>query len=95
MDILGQSSLIVALVAFALAVTALTRNLRNKVVMAYALSCALASLWALSFFLEKIFGTDFCLQRLDKKMIEPIPDIFIKHIAHNMALKLVKSNAAL
>ncbi|MBI3542715.1 MAG: hypothetical protein HY075_05505, partial [Deltaproteobacteria bacterium] len=33
MDILGQSALIVAVTAFALAVTALSRNLRNKLVM--------------------------------------------------------------
>lgn len=57
MDILGQSALIVSLVAFTLAATALSRNFMNKVVMAYALVCTVISAWAFSFFMEKIFAT--------------------------------------
>lgn len=57
MDILGQSALIVAVTAFSLAVTALSRNLRNKLVLAYAFLCGVISLWAFTFFLEKVFGT--------------------------------------
>jgi len=57
MDILGQSALIVALTAFTLAITALSRNLRNKLVMSFSLLCAVISVWAFCFFLEKIFGT--------------------------------------
>lgn len=57
MDILGQSALIVAFTAFSLAVTALSRNLRNKLVIAYALLCGVVSAWAFFFFLEKVFGT--------------------------------------
>lgn len=57
MNILGQSALIVAFTAFSLAVTALSRNLRNKLVLAYAVLCSVVSAWAFSYFLETIFDT--------------------------------------
>ena len=56
MDILAQSALIAAFAAFSLAVTSLSRNMRNKLVLAYALLCAVISAWAFSFFLEKRFN---------------------------------------
>lgn len=57
MDILGQTALIVSVASFALAVTALSRNLRNKLVMTYAMLCSVIAAWGLCFFLEKVFGT--------------------------------------
>lgn len=56
MDILGQSALIVSVTSIALGVTALSRNLRNKLVQAYSLLCGVIGAWALCFFLEKNKG---------------------------------------
>lgn len=56
MDTLVQSSLFVAVVSFALGVSTLTRNTRNKLFLAFAALCTVISLWALAFALEKIWG---------------------------------------
>lgn len=58
MDILGQSSLLVAVASFSLAVTVLARDIRNKLFLAYSVLCILISVWAFAFFLEKVFGPD-------------------------------------
>ncbi|MBI3556132.1 MAG: hypothetical protein HY074_07700, partial [Deltaproteobacteria bacterium] len=80
MDILGQSALIVAVTAFSLAVTALARNLRNKLVMTYAMLCAVVSAWALCFFLEKIFGTGTCykIHLVFNLLIAPVGLFFMR-----------------
>src|SRR4051812_6135114 len=55
MDILGQSSLLVSGTSFALGVSVLARNVRNKLFIAFAVLTTLISAWALAFFLEKIW----------------------------------------
>jgi len=55
MDILGQSSLLVAVVSFALGFSVLARNVKNKLFIAFAVTCTLISFWALMFFLEIIW----------------------------------------
>ena len=56
MDILGQSSLLVAVTSFALGFSVLARNVRNILFLSFAMLSTLVSAWALSFFLEKIWG---------------------------------------
>ncbi len=55
MDTLGQSSLLVAVVSFALGFSVLARNVRNILFLSFALLTTLVSAWSLSFFLEKIW----------------------------------------
>ncbi|HRK03109.1 MAG TPA: hypothetical protein PLH57_10640, partial [Oligoflexia bacterium] len=62
MDILGQSALLVAVAACSLAFKALSKKLRNSLVVQYAVLCFVISAWALTFFLEKIFLSGFCYQ---------------------------------
>ena len=56
MDILGQSSLWVALVSFSLGFSVLARNVRNTLFLSFAIMATLVSAWALSFFLAKAWG---------------------------------------
>lgn len=56
MDILGQTSLLVAVTSFALGLSVLARNVRNKLFLAFAVLTSLVAGWALFFFLEKIWG---------------------------------------
>ncbi|MGZ3689471.1 MAG: histidine kinase dimerization/phospho-acceptor domain-containing protein, partial [Bdellovibrionota bacterium] len=55
MDILGQSSLLVGVTSFALGFSLLSRNARNKLYLAFAVLSSLISLWALAFFLERVW----------------------------------------
>ncbi|MBC7692741.1 MAG: hypothetical protein H7222_13350 [Methylotenera sp.] len=55
MDILGHSSLLVAVTSFTLGFSVLARNVRNKLFIAFAVVCTLISIWATSFFLDKIW----------------------------------------
>jgi two-component system sensor histidine kinase HydH len=59
MDLLGQSALLVGVVSLGLGSSVLTRNIRNKLFLAYAFVCFGVSLWALSFFLERLVGYGF------------------------------------
>lgn len=54
-DILGQSALLVGVTSFTLGTSVLSRNVRNKLYIAFALICAIVSLWATAFYLEKIW----------------------------------------
>ena len=56
MDLLGQSALLVGVVSLGLGSSVLARNIRNKLFLAYAFVCFGVSLWALSFFLERLIG---------------------------------------
>lgn len=56
LEILSQSSLLVAVTSFALGISVLARNVRNKLFMAFAVLTSLLSVWALAFFLERIWG---------------------------------------
>ncbi len=55
MDILGQSSLWVCLSSLALGLSALARNVRNTLYVAFAVMCGVITFWALFFSLEKIW----------------------------------------
>ena len=55
MDILNQSALLVGVTSFALGFSVLARNVRNKLFLAFAVLTTLVSLWALAFFLHKIW----------------------------------------
>ncbi len=55
MDILGQSALLVAITAFALAFSILARGVRNKLYLSFAGVGAFISAWALFFFLDRIY----------------------------------------
>ena len=59
MDLLGQSALILAVTAFTLTVNVLSKNLRNKLSLAFAALCSVIWGWSFFFFLEKVFGNDF------------------------------------
>lgn len=56
MDLLSQSSLLVAVTSFGFGTSVLTRNIKNKLYLAFFGLTAIISMWALSFFLEKIWG---------------------------------------
>ncbi len=56
MDILGQSSLLVALTSFALGFSVLARNVKNKLFLTFAVVCTFVSGWAMSFFLDLIWN---------------------------------------
>ncbi len=79
-DILGQSALLVAVTAFALALTALSRNLRNKLVLNYAVLCCVISGWAFCFFLEKVFeiGTFYQLHLGFNLLLAPVSLYFLR-----------------
>jgi signal transduction histidine kinase len=55
MDILGQSSLLVGVTSFALGLSILARNVKNKLFIAYSVLTLLISLWGLSFFLSRMW----------------------------------------
>ena len=55
MDILGQSAFIVAVLSFALGFSTLSRNVRNKLFLGFAVVCTLLSAWAIFFFIDKIW----------------------------------------
>lgn len=55
MDLLGQSALVLSVTAFSLAVTSLSRNLKNSLVLMYAFFCGIVSGWSFFFFLEKLY----------------------------------------
>jgi len=55
MDILGQTSLLVAVTSFALGFANLSRNVRNKLFIAFAVLTALISAWSLAYFLQKMW----------------------------------------
>ncbi|HLD98707.1 MAG TPA: ATP-binding protein [Bdellovibrionota bacterium] len=57
MDILGQSSLILGVTSFALGFSILSRNVKNKLFLAFAVLTTLVSCWALAFFFEKVSGS--------------------------------------
>ena len=54
MDILGQSSLIVGVMSFALGFSVLSRNVRNKLYLAFSVLTLLISLWALALPLDRL-----------------------------------------
>ncbi len=80
MDILGQSSLLVAVTSFALGMSVLTRNVRNKLFLAFAGLTTLLSFWAFSFFLEKIWtgGTFYWWHLFFHVWIAPTALVFIR-----------------
>ncbi len=55
MDVLAQSSLLVALASFSLGFSTLARNVRNKLFIMFALVCTIVSAWAIFFFVAKVF----------------------------------------
>ncbi|MGE4233411.1 MAG: ATP-binding protein [Bacteriovoracia bacterium] len=80
MDLLGESALIVAVAALALAITALSRNLKNKLVRYYALLCVVVSSWGFCFFLEKIFenGTFYKAHIIFNLLLAPTGLLFVR-----------------
>jgi signal transduction histidine kinase len=56
MDLLSQSSLLVGVTSFGLGSSVLARNVKNKLFLAFGSLMAVISAWALTFFLEKIWG---------------------------------------
>lgn len=62
MDVLTQSAFILAITSFALGATVLTKNVRNKLYLAFAGLSALITGWALSFFADQLWGPGFSYQ---------------------------------
>ena len=54
MDLLSQSTLLVAVSSFCFGVVALSRNSRNKLLISFFVLCCVISVWALSFFLNSV-----------------------------------------
>ncbi len=59
MDVLGQSSLLVAITSFAIGSAVLARNVRNKLFLMFAILTTVISGWALFFFLAKLYDSEF------------------------------------
>lgn len=59
MDILGQSSLLVGVISFALGFSVLARNVKNKLFLSFAILTTVVSAWALMFFINKISGAPY------------------------------------
>lgn len=57
MDILGQSALLVGVTSFAMGLSTLARNAKNKLFIAFAVLSTMISGWGLAFFLEKIWSS--------------------------------------
>jgi two-component system sensor histidine kinase HydH len=55
MDTLGQSSLVVGLISFALGASVLSRNVRNILFLSFAAVTTLISFWSLAFFFDKMW----------------------------------------
>src|SRR4051812_4686889 len=55
MDILGQSALLVGMTSFALGMSVIARNVRNKLYLSFAVLTTVVSAWALAFFFSKIW----------------------------------------
>jgi two-component system, NtrC family, sensor histidine kinase HydH len=79
MDILGQSSLLLAVISFALGFSILARNPKNKLFIVFAGLCTLISGWALFFFLEKIWagGLFYSLHLLFNIWVGPVSFAFV------------------
>ncbi len=80
-DILGQSSVLVAVTSFALAFSVLARNVRNKLFISFAILCALICLWEVFFFLDKIWpesGVYYWLHLLINIWLAPTGLLFIR-----------------
>ena len=56
MDVLAQSSLFVAILSFAVGSAVVSRNVKNKLFLSFALLGTLISGWALFFFLSSVYG---------------------------------------
>lgn len=80
MDLLGQSALILAVTSFSLAVTVLSKNIRNKLGLAFAGLCAMVWGWSFFFFLEKIFATGlfYKLHLTFNLLLGPMALVFIR-----------------
>jgi signal transduction histidine kinase len=59
MDVLGQSSLLVAITSFAIGAAIVARNVRNKLFLMFAILTTVISGWALFFFLAKLYDSEF------------------------------------
>src|SRR6185312_3995529 len=80
MNILGQSSLLVSVISFSIGFAVLARNVRNTLFLSFATLTTLISAWALSFFLDKIWG-GFGFYRLHlffNILLAPVCLIFIR-----------------
>lgn len=55
MDILAQSSFLLGVASFALGFSVLTRNVKNKLFLAFAVLCTWISCWAFMFFVHKLW----------------------------------------
>ncbi len=80
MDTLGQSALVLALTSFSLSFSVLARNARNKVFLAFALLSSVVSIWALAFFLERVWGggSFYRLHLLAHLWLPPVGLAFIR-----------------
>jgi signal transduction histidine kinase len=63
MDIVSQTSLLVAVTSFALGFSVLARNVRNILFLTFAMLTSLISAWAFAYFLSKVW-TEFGFYRL-------------------------------
>ena len=55
MDILGQSALLVGVTSFSFGLSTLSRNVKNKLFISFAVLTAWVSGWALCFFMDKVW----------------------------------------
>ncbi len=56
MDLLGQSALVLAAASFSFGVSVFSRNVKNKLYLAFAGLCVLIAFWAFTFSLSKIWS---------------------------------------
>jgi len=83
MDILGQSSLLVAVISLALGISVFAKNVRNKLYLLFSLLCLLICVWSLFFFME-IYrgGKDFYQLHLHMNIwLAPMSLWFIREFA--------------
>jgi signal transduction histidine kinase len=56
MNLLAQTALLVALTSLGMGLSVLPRQLQNKLMLSFSAACSVVFVWALLFFLEKVFG---------------------------------------
>ena len=56
MNLLAQTALLVALTSLGMGLSALPRQLQNKLIVSFSAACGVVFAWSLLFFLEQVFG---------------------------------------
>jgi signal transduction histidine kinase len=80
MEVLGQSSLLVSIMSFAIGFSVLARNVRNKLFLMFSILTTLISAWSLFFFLAKFWNSEgfYIAHLLTHIWLAPVALAFIR-----------------